>query len=44
MNVLVECFKDLPKQDLLRLKFHLEKGTEILCGDDAYIYLRNGAG
>ena len=33
---LVRIFRRLPNTAKARLRFHLEKGTRILCGENAY--------
>lgn len=42
MNIiddLTHCFSALPKRDLMRFKWHLEHGTRILCGGEAYLFV-----
>lgn len=41
---LKKCFFGLPKPDLLRLKFHVEKGTPICCGLNAHLYTNDEGG
>lgn len=40
---LEECFRELPKPDKLRLRYHLEQGTHILCGKNSSVFT-DGAG
>lgn len=35
LEILEKCFKALPKEDRLRLKWHLDNKTPIFCGEGA---------
>jgi len=35
---LKKCFLGLSKPDLLRLKYHVKKGTPICCGENALLF------
>ncbi len=37
-QILIECFKALPKADRTRLEYHYEQKTRIVCGKDHLLY------